>query len=1536
MSEDNFTDLPDEEFMPLVEVEEDIPVPDKAANQEAFYVTSLNNSEDPVVDFVNTRENLKALGEDAVSIKVRARLARDLNLIEDKVMLEQSAQVTGNQRANIISDFVRRRTIPADVDLQREYMTEAGVNATSKKEILNEVQTNAMEEHELILSTRDDIKGQIKDVVNTLSLSTTQSVADFLGSVAPFNMSSTYKALLDGLQKRGNLKEGSPSGALVLTGEALEIVKDELRKAEPAEKKALAADILTIIKDNSGLLSNNDMIKFYIINEVFQEVQDPTAVDNFDWDRLIENTTGILDIVMLGQLIKGTGRVIGAIGRDAPAAAAISADPANAAKILAASIKSEELAKAVGTTPTEILSHAVYPKPLNYGDIRQAPSNVVDEIKVIEQQVKDVVDLAEPLSINLTTVERTTASNNWLQDLNLNSRSHLYTNLSEVGIEGEKIIAKAVYGLDETHGFPNGFMANERAIELMGSLGKWDILKRRGDGFVKTKNLSGKGEFFIKAQHERFFRPEDALVFDPTDIYIGGSKAKFLGDPSSIFAKWYSNAGAVSHDLGKAVEHGLYKIIDKPFIRLGDESKLKIINMLDEGSKRNTRINYRELLAREFSEDEINGVNSMYGLSDALYFLNNRRYLEALDSKGMKKIVGANWEGIGKPIKEDLSIAHVFDPATNEVRSITPAEISKLYSEGDTLVKLAGREGGKEVKATVAISKKSDKTAIEGLPEQILNYRPGYIARYYKDEVFIDEISNIVVDGIKTENKRTILAMGNRIQATKIADKMNSTADSGVSYVARVDRKITAEERTQAMMDIDNAWGRLFFSKRGEQLRGLEGLATVDDPIDAIVRNIGTTSRSVSHEGFIQTSKQRYVNTYGDLSSNKGLYPKDSSQIVGSGALKDKKRIGEAIAVHDYIGLMEGAQPVSATMWKGFVNNLADTLENGVGGFRDASATKLRNTQRDPMQLARGATFNMFLAANPLRQAILQSSQFSFIASLEPRYVLGAVKGKGFLSQKLGLDLGMASATRPELATKLNPIGAKLMGVPDKEYLEIVQDFRNSGLPFSIDSHLFVRDAVVELSKKVETSMLGKVSRHLREIPLVALRTAKKVGFDFGEYNNLASTYLLARRRFLDRTSKTQSSLTRADKLNIGAEARQLALSMTEAGSFGYQKGILSLMTQFYSIQQKAFLAVLPQKLGGNKFFNAQEKLRIGLGQALMFSTAGFGLKEIYENSRDFMGVEPNPLVDKALKGGMADIILNAAITSATGEDTNLVFSNDLAPASGTIKSAGELVLGIFSGGTDVAELAFGPSYDAGGRLWRAGKITKDILVAPDLSIPEQLTRAVNSSLSVFSGYNNYLKASAAKNLGFHVNNSGDPVVQATWSESVGQLFGFRSNAVDEYYRLQQKLHSFKGGKDTSGAADHLKDVAKQYYKRMSAIAAKFASESPQNLDDLQMKRFDEAIRTEAIILSVLDPNDREFVLNEFRKQLSRGVEVKSDRLVNDIVRASLNGDYGNQIEGILTQLKNSGLLNSPEEQQDIRDLWDYLTSEVLFDKDGK
>ncbi len=1536
MSNDKFKDFPDEEFLPLIEEEEDIPVPEKAASQEAFYATALSNSENPVVDFVNTRENLKALGEDPISTQVRERLARDLNLVEDEVMLRESSQVTGKKKANIISNFVSRRTIPADVDLQREYMTEAGVNATNEKEILNEVQTNAMDEHDKILESRDNIKQQITDVVNNLSSTTGQSLTDFLGSVAPFNMSSTYKAILDGLQKRGTLGEGSPSGALVLTGEALEIIKDELRKADPKEKQALAADILSIIKDNSGLLANNDMIKFYIINEVFQEVQDPTSVNNFDWDRLIENTTGILDMVMLGQLVKGAGRIIGTIGRDAPAAAAISADPSKAAKILAGSIKSEELAKAVGTTPTEVMSHAVYPKPLNYGDIRYSPANVVDEIKIIEQQVKDVVDLAEPMSINLTTQERSIASDNWAQDLNLNSRSHLYANLSEVGIEGEKIVAKAVYGLDETHGFPNGFMAQERAVELMGSSGKWDILKRRGDGFVKTKNLSGKGEFFVKVQHERFFRPEDALVFSPTDIYIGGSKAKYLGDPSSIFATWYSNAGAVSHDLGKAIEHGLYKIIDKPFVRLGDESKLKIINMLDEGSKRGVRISQPELAAREFSEKEITGINSMYGLSDALYFLNNRRYSQALDKSGMKKIVGSNWEGLGKPIKEDLSIAHVFDPSMNEVRSITPAEITQLYKEGDTLVRLAGREGTRDVKATVAISKKSDKTKIEGLPDQILNYRPGYIARYYKDEVFVDEISNIIVDGVKTENKRTIIALGNRIQASKIADKMNTTADSGVSYVARVDRKITAEERTQSMMDIDRAWGRLFFSKRGEQLRGLEGLATVDDPIDAIVRNIGTTSRSVSHEGFIQTSKQRYVNTYGDLSANKGTYPDNSRQIIGSNSLKDTKRIGKAKAVHDYISLMEGAQPVSATMWKGFVNNLADSLENGVGGFRDASATKLRNMQRDPMQLARGATFNMFLAANPLRQAILQSSQFSFIASLEPRYVLGAVKGKGFLSEKLGLDLGMASATRPELATKLNPIGAKLMGVSEKEYSGIVKDFRDSGLPFSIDSHLFVRDAVVELSKKIETSMIGKVSRHIRDIPVVALRTAKKVGFDFGEYNNLASTYLLARHRFLKRPGKSSGTLSREDKLNIGAEARQLALSMTEAGSFGYQKGAFSLMTQFYSIQQKAFLAVLPKKLGGNKFFTAQEKLRIGLGQALMYGTAGFGLKEIYESRRDFMGIEPNPVVDKALKGGLADIVLNAAITSATGDDTNLVFANDLAPASGTIKSAGELVLGIFSGGTDVAELAFGPSYDAGGRLWRAGKITKDIMVAPDLSVPEQLTRAVNSSLSVFSGYNNYLKASAAKNLGFHVNNSGDPVVKAAWSESIGQLFGFRTDAVDEYYRLQQKLHSFSGSKNNSGAADHLKDIAKQYYKRMSAIAAKFSSESPQNLDDLQMKRFDEAIRTEAIILSVLDPNDREFVLNEFRKQLSRGVEVKSDRLVNDIVRASLNGDYGNQIEGILTQLKNSGLLNTPEEQQDIRDLWDYLTGEVLFDKEGK
>jgi hypothetical protein len=435
------------------------------------------------------------------------------------------------------------------------------------------------------------------------------------------------------------------------------------------------------------------------------------------------------------------------------------------------------------------------------------------------------------------------------------------------------------------------------------------------------------------------------------------------------------------------------------------------------------------------------------------------------------------------------------------------------------------------------------------------------------------------------------------------------------------------------------------------------------------------------------------------------------------------------------------------------------------------------------------------------------------------------------------------------------------------------------------------------------------------------------VGFDWGEYNNISMSWLLARNKYLKDSGKSWKSLGQTDYDKIQANARQYALNMTESGQLGYQKGAFSLTTQFMSIQQKALLAVLPKKWGGSKAFTSAEKRRIALAQVVMYGTTGWSMHKLWEYIRDKNGIEVNEEVDRIVTGGLVDYATNKIVEGMLGEDTDIVLSKDVAPISGLHDTVTNLVTNLMTQSPEgIIAGAAGASGTAASRWYKAADSVANIMVASGLDTPEKLERSLHAMNTIWGGYSNYMKFAAIRNLGYAVDSHGKPVMEATFAEGIARLFGLSTQSEIDYYNMLQTQFGRFSPQDDSGKAEALRADAQKYYDRLTAAVTLYTTEVPEGLDELHEKRLIEAIKTESTILNAYDPADRDYVLVQFRRILSENLGTKKDKLVSGIVKAAFSGQYGSDTEYVINKLLNSGLIG--EDERDVyKESLDFIMS---------
>lgn len=1044
-----------------------------------------------------------------------------------------------------------------------------------------------------------------------------------------------------------------------------------------------------------------------------------------------------------------------------------------------------------------------------------------------------------------------------------------------------------------------------------------DVSKLKGDGataFASIKRSIGRSssvtdkpilsEYFVDVKHVDNYKIENAkrdTILNLNDIIYTGDAAKYMADISSGLAKHLSDSFYRAHDKTKKLERDILTIL-RPFLEASNANKKRIMSIVDEGS------DYRNAdgsIGKNFTAEEVlekipdtasgkdmqeivTGYMAIRMMADTSHAILNRSLRQSLVAEGYKHVSFGDFHYLGKPVEgDDLQKLpkKIFDVEKNEF-IVPPDDLTgfSVYQSKEMIGK--GNSYGRYFITT-------SKAEVNALPIEVMKYRPGYVPRMYKENYFITVVpKRAYIDGVlvgETEAPLKTIAVASSKKAAEKQVKALTEKYPDMTVDWKHDRGLTDNDIIEQEISLRLNTGGMFYSKRGDHLATEGGkLAETENAVAAISRMASGVARRTELTPIIDLHKQRWISKFGGYSE--GGFPKSKDMIKNPNKITDSN-VDKARAYWDYIDMQVNSGSVSP-WWRAKMVKFSEVLEDKTGSEKLGSFFRTTVADHDPIGLVRGATFTSMIVLNPIRQLFINSQQQLFLASLDSKYVMSgsALRDSWKMSR-------IAIKAHPEDREKAL---ASLSGM-DRDMAE---GFLESGLIEAVDSHLIGRDALFAIDREITSSKIGAAYQKVANVGRGTLGAARTYGFDFGEILNIGSTYGIAYRRWIKNNPGKAANTAKA-RYEIAADARQMSFGMTQAGSMGYQRGFMSLPTQFMPVQHKAFMAMI----GQNQTFTKTEAKRIAISQAMLFGASGIGLAGAIDWAMDKAGIEAHPVVRNALVGGMYDMTLNGIINGITGADTNLMAGKNIAAGSGWAETFVDKLSDFHN--TSAMEFLLGPSATTFSRFGNAFSLTGSIIGArvfsdDDFSEAQDAKDALNAWASIASVYANFKKGYAMHEQGGVVDKAlmATGIPASAKDAAMRGLFGIGTYEEDAYYDHVTKASEKK---------KWMQGIADIYYTRAAERYARWGKEGSYPSIDMMIK----ANNHERQVLEALyGKRDATQIMGLVEDLIKTRTEKNGTTLINQVATAAMQGTYGSSYEEIITNLKNAGYINDDQKAQ--------------------
>lgn len=919
------------------------------------------------------------------------------------------------------------------------------------------------------------------------------------------------------------------------------------------------------------------------------------------------------------------------------------------------------------------------------------------------------------------------------------------------------------------------------------------------------------------------------------------------------------------------------------------------------------------------NENEISAYYRVNRLYNNLFHIRNHEKRQELIALGYSNlnILQTGESMIAKPYADGRSasaalrsnsIDYVYDEATDSVIDLraTGNAIEEAYGDGKVLVRadepyrIDGERG-----AFRYILTSSDN--ITDLPEQVLHWKAGYVPRIYEDAAyFVKETQpDMLVDGNKEvrqsprtlrffDNKRDADAYVAQLKARYIEDALNERGVLGMDPedAAIVRKQIEAEAEgkyislmdreeqmiTQGADDITHGTAGLYTGARADDalLYGLNGdEATRVNSFESLIRNITNVSRYTSINQWRLGLEQRWINTANEVLAAKGL----NTRVTGFNKLGEQAEAVEEVRflnrVYDQIRDWQGFPTAEERAFNTMAQNLYDYTRSKDYDRVAKALGHLRGF--DPIAAARATAFHTLLGFLNPAQYWIQAQGAAVAASLG----FGKYSARS-LREQFGLQsLGYGAVDDARIAR-----AAKISGIDADEMKALHEMWVKTGY----------QDSVYQTADYAAASKGYGMSQ-------AVVKEALHGGLFFyraGELFNRRFSFSTAVQRYLERNTEIKSLTEIGDEglKAIMDDANAMMLNMTKANRAPWQKGFLSLPTQFLQVTTK----FTETALGANQKFTLAERGRMITGQLIMYGAAGTPLvalgpmilAQVFGMTQE--DIDNNPTLVKTWNDGFWGFLTYEAL----GLDIEM-------------SSRGSLVRGIsdfidrwtFEEST-MADKMLGAFGSTGTRFW--DEFTRQIR-------PFTLSNAVNLEpidavkvatlpvLRSISTWRNTEQAIMMQRLGISVNTRGAVMESGDFDplDVVAQAIGFQRTLSSEMYDLN---------KISREQDNYVRKIQSEIMKAMNEFALMYPD---GGFDDEALERHMDGIN---FLYGTLDPDEQLRVARAIEQSYKRG--ALRDQAVGRRLE-SLKNTTADQLSLWRTAIMGTKMfrLNPPAEDQE-------------------
>lgn len=1056
-----------------------------------------------------------------------------------------------------------------------------------------------------------------------------------------------------------------------------------------------------------------------------------------------------------------------------------------------------------GTTRTDAVASDVIPsvakkdgsveaKPYNLGEAEDAKATPNADVMDFTKRGGDIYYYKQEKE-----AMRSAVVNNVADALGIRNRAEMMT--IENTAKGVKL--SATYGPRES-GFSDAAEAIEHAKYALRQYGLVDenfvLLKREGnrynpvEGGVKAIEEGAEGDYLVRVDYDYKFNPLDVAewmetdtrynIFDRVGFLSKGSFQRHILDPASMLDPVIVKAASTTVEKVAGIESKLLELgkeFTDSFVKLPKDRQEFLYDYIKANNVEGTSPSYAKMVADGFDASEVDSMYKWKEYWDTHYHLENADLRTSLRNQGYQLLedVKTNTRLVGKPVSRQQvgGFAKAYNPVTGEVESLSAADLTQLYQEGGSLNSLRRPStfGGDEAIEYVKTDNTPGGTYFRGFNDSdtVLNYREGYFHVSYDAPWFIDEV---VRDKAGREMYRKAVAVAGSIQDAEHLVK-RKTSVAGGEFAFRENRRGLVDIESDEYWDLLSSGGRASQLARGKRLEGADASLSIEggndfilSPVDAMIETARSLSRRVGMRGYLDVTKQRFIEQYGDFiirdpkapPFGKPSFPDNLDKLVKRSGTQSDKDLADARTMLEYIHSLEhGYRNSLDDVTKASLKSISEILGRK-GMVKGEKVARYLAEGKGISRQMKGLAFEIYLATNPLRQAIVQSHQATLLAANFGKY------GSGKVAMLPSNMARLAGDTTALVILQMAPTrfkeAAAISGRTVAEMKKLWKDYEHSGLTAGVSKNTLINDSLADLADQAAYNKNKTVLAHLRLL-------SQKVGFEAGERFNITSAWLAHR----DRMVRQGVELNDEVLDEVTAAARNYTYNMNAAGEMPYNQNSLAVMFQFFQVPHKAVLQLT------NRQLTRGEKLRLLAFQGVVF---GLPAKFVYDTFSEVLPEDPE-IQDKLIQG-LEGITLNAMLSLIADDEVKLDYKS-LAPVD--MLGTYAFVEGLMA--MDITKMiAESPSgqmlFGSNPRLVNLAKtVARYTSLVDDYEDPTTFLMVSNEFFSTFSsGYSNAFKARYAYAYDRKVSSLGAVTDRSINSiEAVATAFGFRT--MDEMKR---------------------------------------------------------------------------------------------------------------------------------------------------------